>query len=306
MKYKCKDHLGNEFSSMTQMAKHWGISNQLLSGRLSKGWDLEKALTTPNHGKPEIKTWTDHEGNTFSSMAQMAKHWNLSWSCVKNRLEKGIPLKDALTTPPGELKQTESRFTCQDHKGNKFRNHEEMCSYWDISVQLYHARRYDGWDMKRALETPSKRIGECIDHTGKHFDSRTDMLNAWGISAATFKGRMKAGWPLEKILTTPARQKHIELTDPTGKTWPSKKALCEEYDIDTTVFQHRIDRGWSMQSALETPSIREWYKPGTKIGSIMVVNSIFDETAGLYYACQDNDGFEDLYSHQELCEMETA
>lgn len=304
MKYKCQDHLGQEFTSMVEMARHWNISNKLLSGRLSKGWTLEDALTKKNQGRPESNTWTDHEGNVFPSLAQMAKHWNISWSCLKHRLDLGMNIKAALTAPT-DIHPTQKRFACTDHKGNQFSSQKEMLEYWNITQSNYNIRRRKGWDMARALETPSKRHNSpCKDHTGASFPSRAAMLAAWDVNPIDFKNRTKMGWTLEQILTTPVRDAQIEIVDHTGKTWPSRKALCSHYNIEPSTFQNRINHGWTMKVALETPSLRDWYSPGIRIGDTIVLGSIFDETIGLYYACKSANDFEDLYSHQELCEMQ--
>jgi hypothetical protein len=43
----CKDHLGNEYKSVARMCDHYGITRYTFRSRLSYGWSLEKALTTP-------------------------------------------------------------------------------------------------------------------------------------------------------------------------------------------------------------------------------------------------------------------
>lgn len=46
-KIKSRDHLGNEFGSMTEMCNFWKIAHSTFFHRLDKGWTIEKALTTP-------------------------------------------------------------------------------------------------------------------------------------------------------------------------------------------------------------------------------------------------------------------
>lgn len=45
---KCKDHLGNEFDSMTKMCRHYGIELGKYRDRIKLGWTLEDALTEPD------------------------------------------------------------------------------------------------------------------------------------------------------------------------------------------------------------------------------------------------------------------
>lgn len=43
-----KDHLGNTFSSVTNMLKHWGVFGSTFRYRMENGWSLEEALTSKN------------------------------------------------------------------------------------------------------------------------------------------------------------------------------------------------------------------------------------------------------------------
>lgn len=42
---RVKDHLGNGFSSSTEMSKYWGVNRSTFKKRISLGWTLEEALT---------------------------------------------------------------------------------------------------------------------------------------------------------------------------------------------------------------------------------------------------------------------
>lgn len=44
-----KDHLGNKYATFRAMAAFYGIPEGTLYSRLTTGWPLEKALTTPVH-----------------------------------------------------------------------------------------------------------------------------------------------------------------------------------------------------------------------------------------------------------------
>lgn len=42
-----KDHLGNNYKSITAMCKHYNITRSAYNNRIKNGWNLEKVLTTP-------------------------------------------------------------------------------------------------------------------------------------------------------------------------------------------------------------------------------------------------------------------
>ena len=46
-KIKCKDHLGNEYESITAMAEHYELPDTTVRARIARGLSLEDALTRP-------------------------------------------------------------------------------------------------------------------------------------------------------------------------------------------------------------------------------------------------------------------
>ena len=55
------DHLGQRFPSKSAMARAWGLTLAQLNHRLSYGWDLERALTTPLAPGRTASTHQRHE-----------------------------------------------------------------------------------------------------------------------------------------------------------------------------------------------------------------------------------------------------
>ena len=96
-----EDHLGNKFNNKTQMAKYWGISSAQLHNRLSSGLSLEEALTKPtsSRGKYKKREVVDHKGNSYRSVAQMARSYGISSITLHERLKRGWSVDEALTTP---------------------------------------------------------------------------------------------------------------------------------------------------------------------------------------------------------------
>lgn len=44
---RCKDHLGNEFDTMTAMCRFWNVERARFIYRIKNGWSIKNALTTP-------------------------------------------------------------------------------------------------------------------------------------------------------------------------------------------------------------------------------------------------------------------
>lgn len=96
-----KDHLGREYVRLSDIATAWGIPDPILRHRMSRNWDIERALTEPatkfvSFFGEEIK---DHLGNQYDSFSAMCKAYNIMPATLKTRLQGGMPLEEALTKP---------------------------------------------------------------------------------------------------------------------------------------------------------------------------------------------------------------
>ena len=47
---KCRDHLGNEYATKSDMLTKYGMNYALFNSRMKRGWTLERALTEPADG----------------------------------------------------------------------------------------------------------------------------------------------------------------------------------------------------------------------------------------------------------------
>ena len=120
-RFVVSDHLGNTFANNTVMCKHYGISRRLLSYRLSHGYSLRDALTEPVVKYTDVlqpddnQLYSDHLGNKFSTVKEMAEFHGVYVRTLYRRLADGLPLEQALTYKPN---------VCEDHLGNIFKKIE--------------------------------------------------------------------------------------------------------------------------------------------------------------------------------------
>lgn len=110
------------------MAKHYNICRKTLELRLQKGMPIKEALTTPVKKRKNQNIYTDHLGNNFRSVKAMAEYHNINEKTLKNRLRKGMSIKDALTTPIKDQRKTYTDFI-----GNTFHNVKTMAEHYNIS-----------------------------------------------------------------------------------------------------------------------------------------------------------------------------
>ena len=96
-----KDHLGREYVRLSDMGTAWGIPDPVLRHRMSRNWDIERALTEPatkfvSFFGEEIK---DHLGNEYDSFNSMCRAYNILPATVKTRILAGMSVEEALTKP---------------------------------------------------------------------------------------------------------------------------------------------------------------------------------------------------------------
>lgn len=148
-----------------------------------------------------------------------------------------------------------------DHLGNKFKNEIDMCKHWNISYNTFRSRLYNGYDLKRALETPAnykRNSKRAIDHLGNEFNTIKEMCEYWGITYGNLNTRLRQGWSLKDALEQPIIKdlsKGTFIRDHLGNKFSSYTEMCEYWGVKYHVFKYRIKR-WGLQKTLETP-VRE-------------------------------------------------
>ena len=201
------DHLGNIYESINKMSDSYNIEPSTYRDRIKRGWDKEKALTTPikpSYQKSkiegeELERRTDHLGHTFPTIREMAEHWGIKRTTLLKRLSSGMSVREALET---ETKPQQK--SCVDHLGNKFKNQKEMCDFYGIHKATFYRRVKMGFSIEEALTLPFKAKQKIItDHLGNSYATVSEMCHEYGISRHTYSNRRRKGWTIEEALTIP-------------------------------------------------------------------------------------------------------
>ena len=189
----------------------------------------------------------DNLGNTYNSIAEMAKAHDISVFLLHSRLSRGWSVEKALS------REHKDRV---DHTGRQFGSVKEMCEHWNINPATYIKRIERGWSIEKALTTPTENINKIVAPNGVEYKCLADACKDYGISSSTVNSRLAAGKSLEEALTTPVQeQKHksvhgYESTDHLGNKYESFSAMCRAYDINICTVNTRLERGWSLEKAL--------------------------------------------------------
>lgn len=249
-RYQVRDHLGNTYTSIEAMLKHYGISKDTYRKRLLKGWSLKDILNTPTKYNTKAQITYDHLGNEFKSFLKMCQYYNKDFCTVKNRLDKGWSLEDALT----KNKTTSRGTTTYDHLGNKFDSMLAMCRRYNINYKVVDKRLRDGWELEKALTTPTiKAHKKSYDHLGNEFASITDMCNHYKtVTPTAFNERIAKGWTVEQALTTPSSIPD-KPCDHLGNEYETVDDLCAAYGISVNTYYGRMKSKWSLEDRLTIP-----------------------------------------------------
>lgn len=254
-----KDHLGNKFPTKKAMALYYGITPVVLAKRRSRGWSLEKSLTTPvNPQLPEVK---DHLGNTFIGKKELYRHYNVVPRIAEKLLAAGFSLEDVLTKKEDVYNTGRVQ---KDHLGRTFIGLKSMCEHYGITTSAYYQRLRAGWTLEEALTTPigdhTKKGIPCKDHLGNNFSSIGDMIKHYGITRTVYGYRKKLGWSLKDILTTPSKEQE-EIVDHLGNKYETMQEMASKYPCKTPdTYRSRINAGMSVEKALMTPITKRVYK----------------------------------------------
>lgn len=248
--YCIKDHLGNKFNTIKEMCNYWGISQNLYTDRVSRGWSLEKSLTYPIKNKIQV---IDHLGNSFNSIKEMCDCWGLKYYLYFQRKHLNWSLERILTDK-GNI--------CKDHLGNQFNSKVDMCKYWNIDYNIFSGRIRCGMSLEKAL---TKGLNICKDHLGNVYKYDYDMCDYWGINYNTYKTRIRNGMSKELALTLPVinksahkhKYKDFQLPKPIkdhlNKEFDTVFDMCNYWKIRECIFVHRMKRGYTLEESLTLP-----------------------------------------------------
>ncbi len=277
---KSIDHKGIEYASKSEMCKHYGIRRSTFERRIEKGMSLKDALTTPiNKVGCRAKKCVDHLGSEYLSEAKMCEHYNINFYTYRERIQKGYSIERALTEPlmeQGLLFKNE----CFDHLGKKYNSEKEMAMAYGIEPYIFAMRKYNGWDVRRALTTPVRGT-KIYDHLGNEYDNVEKMCSVYNIEPKLYHDRLHKGWSLEKSLTTQKRNTLCE--DHLGNKYRSMDEMAHKYGLCATTIKNRLKKGLTLKEALTMEYSYVCYDHlGNKYDSLQKMCEAYGISFGVY------------------------
>lgn len=297
-----RDHLGNEFASVRDMCRHYGISESTFGNRRNRGWTVEQALTVKTEGntrkvKPKGRTWKDHLGNEYESIPAMCAAYGITDKIYQSRRRVcKWPLEKILTTPVTKLGGANGK-KATDHLGNEFPSVSDMCRYHGVKLSRYKERVKLGWSVEKALTAPAREMNSmkaeaCEDHLGNRYPSKNAMCRAYNIRRHTLMSRLELGWDLERALTEPLTTCGKPAVDYRNRKFPSLKDMANFYGIKPYNLGNLSPDG--VMGAIEK------YVPRRFAGFIMKDGSRISRCVSWPYFVSEKDGHESLVHVEKI------
>lgn len=237
-KSKVKDHMENEFDSVIDMCKYWGKEYNTYRSRISMGWSVEQALTTPLLSNKVV--CRDHLNNEYKSLLDMCKTYGISTNTYRYRKEQGWSLEKILTTPISD----HTKY-CKDHLGKEYKSVVAMCKAYNITPSVYKNRLKLGWSLEKTLTTPIKNVENIRDkngvkdHLNNCYPNIGEMCKAYNRSVQTFYHRLRRGMSLKEALTGEADHSN-KIPDGFGNNSYNMVELASKYNISYNTLYTRL------------------------------------------------------------------
>lgn len=198
--------------SIAKLAKKYHIPVDTVYSRLRLGWDLEKALTTPNQIKQYICIY---QGKTLS-VRQLSEQINLSMGAIYKRIERGETLQQIADNPIRHPKHT-SLYTYQ----NKQYTLQELADQFHLNVATLYSRIKHGESIEEAISQKQrrcKRFKQYEYNNKKYYASELAKLPECVVDFRTILNRLRLGWTVHNAITFPQKSNFHQ---------KSKETLCK-------------------------------------------------------------------------------
>lgn len=138
-----KDHLGTEYNSITEMCRHYGISNRLFSDRLCRGFSLKEALGEEKHARTQN-----------IPIGELCKKYGISEEIYKIGIEMGLT--------PRDMRKLDITIICRDHNNKPYKSFNAMCKAFGKSTATVRNRLKLGWSLEDALTKDRRGDGDTL------------------------------------------------------------------------------------------------------------------------------------------------
>ena len=194
----------------------------------------------------------------YPSICAAARAFGIDPNLVISRLYRGWPLHRALTA----TRQAMGSNLAVTVHGQEYRSVQAACTALRVSYSRVITRLRSGWDIERAVETPSgiggltKALKKPVVIASKRYESIAAAARAYGLDPSIVRERIYGGWSLKDALSTPVQQgtggKSVTIS---GRRYPSICAAAHAHGVSKATVLSRIASRWKLKDAVSTPAV---------------------------------------------------
>lgn len=244
-----------EFGGTKRTLSEWAagleVKPRALYDRLRKGWDIEKALTTPrNHGAKKLYSYKGAE----KSIAEWATEMSLPERLLRGRVERGWPIERAIETPQSGKVAKSLLFN------GEYRTLREISQLTGIATGTLSGRLSKGWDIDKAVNTPvdtQRSKSKEVEIDGKRH-TLTEWAKVYGVPSHLILQRIDHGWPVDKAIKEPVAERTYHNLTYKGQT-RSMSDWARLLGLRFSTLSQRIRSGWSIEDALTVGMYQKWH-----------------------------------------------
>lgn len=247
MKHTNIEYNGVVYADRKALGLAFGLTTRQISDRLSKGWSLEKTLTTPM-AEPARPKEVTFEGILYPSLNALCREQEVDASAVQKRMVKGETVEEAITN----IKERANKMPVV-YKGVEYSSKTALFKKLGLSTSVMSRRLKNGMSLEEAIKTPIISCFKKVVYKDVEYPSLKALGEAFGIPMDIVHSRNENGWSIEQIVETPVASKPNELM----LVYKGKEYTCVELakkaGLTRETLYDRVKAGWSVEDAVKTP-----------------------------------------------------
>jgi len=191
------------------------------------------------------------ENVTYSSIAEAAEKYNISYSTVLYRLEHNWCIEEVFGIKKHKYCALKKKIPISV-ENVKYSCIEDAAKAHGIKAGTVKSRLRRGWTINQAFGVKQKILvaGKSVTVEGVKYGNLRLAAEAYGCDQDTVRSRVtKCGWTLRQALNIDKRKKTVSIK---GVIYPSLHAAADDFGVPSEVVYRRIKRGYSPVDALTT------------------------------------------------------
>ena len=253
------------FNSISEACKYYNLPYETISTRLRLGWSVKRAFSTKINTKKSGRRQITLHGKTYKSVSEACKYYNLSYTAILNRLNRGWSVEKAFEVDIKPPKQLINKVITLNGEQITI---GEACKKYNIKLRDVNNRWYRNWSIEEIFEF-IYRNNNCSEIViqGNTFKSIKEACDYHNVNYGTICARMSRGMSAEEAITTPVmdknngngRSKPITVD---GKRFVSIKAAADYYGLNYGTVKWKLRKGWSIEDTFNISNRKEENKNG--------------------------------------------